>query len=150
MDSLVTRFAVEAREAIQAHLAALFAETNLQQKPQEAAGEEALANPEPTPLPVALSELEREELDAELSTRHDWIKEEGRQQREVHGLYQRRSDQRISTTDPDATPMRLKSGGLQPSLSYPLCGRWRQTLHHSDGTGHPLRGHGQPAHARSA
>jgi hypothetical protein len=81
MDSLVTRFAVEAREAIQAHLAALFAETNLQQKPQKAAGEEALAEPSPTPLPVALSEAEREELDAELSTRHDWIKEEGRQQR---------------------------------------------------------------------
>jgi hypothetical protein len=39
-------------------------------------------------------------------------REEGRQQREVRGLYQRRSDQRISTTDPDATPMRLKSGGL--------------------------------------
>lgn len=112
MDSLVTRFAVEAREAIQAHLAALFAEANLQQEPQEATGEEVIAQPSPTPLPVALSEPEREELEAELSARHDWIKEEGRQQREVHGLYQRRSDQRISTTDPDATPMRLKSGGL--------------------------------------
>ncbi len=112
MDSLVTRFAVEAREAIQTHLAALFAEANPQQEPQEAAGEEALASPEPTPLPVVLSELEREELEAELSTKHNWIREEGRQQREVHGLYQRRSDQRVSTTDPDATPMRLKSGGL--------------------------------------
>jgi hypothetical protein len=29
LDSLVTRFAVEAREATQAHLAALFAEANL-------------------------------------------------------------------------------------------------------------------------
>src|SRR6266571_7659997 len=38
MDSLVTRFAVEAREAIQTHLAALFAEANPQQEPQEAAG----------------------------------------------------------------------------------------------------------------
>src|SRR6266700_3371399 len=112
MDSLVTRFAVEAREAIQTHLAALFAEANPQQEPQEAAGEEALASPEPTPLPVVLSELEREELEAELSTKNNWIREEGRQQREVHGLYQRRSDQRVSTTDPDATPMRLKSGGL--------------------------------------
>src|SRR6266566_5582650 len=71
MDSLVTRFAVEAREAIQTHLAALFAEANPQQKPQEAAGEEALASPEPTPLPVVLSELEREELEAELSTKHN-------------------------------------------------------------------------------
>ena len=112
MDSLVTRFAVEAREAIQAHLAALFAEANLPQEPQEAAGEEAQACLEPTPLPVILSEAERDELEAELSTRHDWIREEGRQHREVHGRDLRRSDQRISTTDPDATPMRLKSGGL--------------------------------------
>lgn len=112
MDSLVTRFAYEAREAIQAHLAALFAETNLSEELREAAEEETLACPEPTPLPMVLSESERQEREAELSTRHDWIKEEGRQQREVHGLYQRRSDQRVSTTDPDATPMRLKSGGL--------------------------------------
>jgi hypothetical protein len=112
MDSLVTRFAVEAREAIQAHLAALFAEANPQKEPQETARQENVAEPSPTPLPVVLSELEREELDAELSTRHDWIREEGQQQRDVHGLYHRRSDQRISTTDPDATPMRLKSGGL--------------------------------------
>jgi hypothetical protein len=112
MDSLVTRFAYEARAAIQAHLAALFAEANPQQEPLEAAGEEALAEPAPTPLPVALSEPEREELETELSTQHNWIREEGRQQREVHGLYQRRSDQRISTTDPDATPKRLKNGGL--------------------------------------
>ncbi len=112
MDSLVTRFAVEAREAIQAHLAALFAEANLHQEPQEAAAEEVLACPEPTPLPVVLSELERDELEVELSTRHNWIREEGRQQREVHGLYHRRSDQRVSTTDPDATPMRHGGGPL--------------------------------------
>jgi transposase len=109
MDSLVTRFAVEAREAIQAHLAALFADATPSEEPQEAAREE---EPSPTPLPVVLSESEREELETELSARHDWIKEEGQQQREVHGLYQRRSAQRISTTDPDATAMRLKSGGL--------------------------------------
>jgi transposase len=112
LDSLVTRFAVEAREAIQAHLAALFAEANLPEVPQAAAREEDFVGPSPTSLPVVLSKPEREELDAELSTRHDWIREEGQQQREVHGLYHRRSDQRISTTDPDATPMRLKSGGL--------------------------------------
>jgi transposase len=61
MDSLVTRFAVEAREAIQAHLAALFAEANLHEESQEAAAEETLACPEPTPLPVVLSERERDE-----------------------------------------------------------------------------------------
>ena len=61
---------------------------------------------------MVLSEPVREELNAVSRARHDWIREEGRQQRDVHGLYVRRSDQRISTTDPDATPMRLKSGGL--------------------------------------
>ena len=68
LNSLTPRFAVEAREAIQAHLAALFAE---QGKP-------------------------------------------GR--RAVHGLYRRTADFRISTTDPDATPMRLK--GRDTHLGY--------------------------------
>jgi hypothetical protein len=66
----------------------------------------------PTPLPIILSEAEREELTADNAARHDWIAEEGRPQREVHGLYQRTSDFKISTTDPDATPMRLKGGGV--------------------------------------
>src|SRR5947199_4630442 len=121
LDSLAPRFAVEAREAIQDHLAALFAQEK--QEPQAEAGEsmgspmpegssETVTCPQPTPLPVALSESQREELEAELSARHDWIVEEGRQQREIHGLYQRSADFQISTTDPDATPMRLKNGGL--------------------------------------
>ena len=38
MDSLVTRFGVEAREAIQAHLAALFAEANPDPEPEEVSG----------------------------------------------------------------------------------------------------------------
>ncbi|MFL5625940.1 MAG: hypothetical protein ACJ788_10155 [Ktedonobacteraceae bacterium] len=36
---------------------------------------------------------------------------EGRPQREVRGYYQRTSNLRISTTEPAATPMRLKGGG---------------------------------------
>ena len=63
------------------------------------------------PLPITLSEPEREELAQENTPRHDWNAEQGRPQREVRGYYQRTSDLRISTTDPDATPMRLKSGG---------------------------------------
>jgi len=58
-----------------------------------------------------LSEAQQEELASENATRHDWIAEEGRQQREVHGHYQRTSDFKVSTTDPDATPMRLKGEG---------------------------------------
>jgi DDE family transposase len=62
-------------------------------------------------LPVALSESEREELAEANAARHDWIAQAGRPQREVHGSYQRTADFRISTTDPDATPLRLKGGG---------------------------------------
>jgi hypothetical protein len=52
-----------------------------------------------------------EELAAANAARHDWIAQAGRQQRAVHWVYQRTADFRISTTDPDATPLRLKGGG---------------------------------------
>jgi len=122
LDSLTPRFAVEARAAMQAHLAALFAEEDSHQEPQPAETEvgdatQAVTSPEivtctvPVALPVILSQAEGEELAQDNAGRHDWITEEGRQQREVHGLYQRTSDFKVSTTDPDATPMRLKGGG---------------------------------------
>jgi len=122
LDSLTPRFAVEARAAMQAHLAALFAEEESQPEPQTVETELGTAprevtSPEvvnctvPISPPVVPSEAEQEELARENATRHDWIEQEGRQQREVHGLYQRRSDFKVSTTDPDATPMRLKGGG---------------------------------------
>ena len=121
LDSLTPRFAVEAREAIQAHLAALFPDGDKEQEQQIAVGETPdSAVPlsrglSPTPLPVVLPELELEELAAENAARHDWIARSGKPQREVRGLYhyyQRRADFRISTTDPDATPMGLKGGGV--------------------------------------
>jgi IS5 family transposase len=123
LDSLTPRFAVEARAAMQAHLAALFAREDAQHEQQEASGDCAdtphtdattpfSIGPAPLPLPIVLSEAEQEELATENAARHDWIAEEGRQQREVHGLYRRTADFRISTTDPDATPMRLKGGGI--------------------------------------
>ena len=122
LDSLTPRFAVEAREAMQAHLAALFSLEDAQHEQQEAsagcaetpqtdATSPVASGPAPVPLPVVLSEAEQEELATEHAARHDWIAEEGRQQREVHGLYQRTADFKVSTTDPDATPMRLKNGG---------------------------------------
>ena len=140
MDSLTARFAVEAREALHAHLAALFPDETTQASdtkrctttPQ--AGEPAVTAPgprtaaqdgsdpagpgmslPPTPLPVDLpvdlpDRCARSWPTAN-ATRHEWIAQEGRQQREVHGVYQRIADFRISTTDPDATPLRLKGGG---------------------------------------
>ncbi len=120
LDSLTPRFAVEAREAIQEHLSALFApEPAPLEKPEASSSEASLPEDQledrfcagPTPLPVVLSEEQHEELATENAARHDWIAQEGRQQREVHGSYERTADFRISTTDPDATPMRLKGGG---------------------------------------
>jgi transposase len=117
MDSLVPRFAVEARAAIHAHLDALFAEETTPPEPQATpnpAQTDAARSPAPappTPLPVVLRAPEREQLAAANAARHDWIAQAGRPQREVHGLYQRTADVRISTTDPDATPLCLKGGG---------------------------------------
>jgi transposase len=125
LDSLVPRFAVEAREAMKAHLAALFAEADPQEVQQEAAAspldsalplaEDGSAGAFPPPLSVALSEVELEKLAFENAERHDWIARAGKPQRDIRGLYhyyQRRADFRISTTDPDATPMGLKGGGV--------------------------------------
>src|SRR6266702_1661899 len=120
LDSLTPRFAVEAREAIHEHLFALFPpdppsleqlESSSSQTPLPEPHSEGHFCLEPKPLPVVLSQAQHEELATENTARHDWIEQEGRQQREVHGLYQRTSDFKVSTTDPDATPMRLKGGG---------------------------------------
>jgi transposase len=117
LDSLAPRFAVEARTAIHAHLDALFAEETTPPEPlatPDPAQTDAARSPAPappTPLPVVLHTPEREELAGANAARHDWIAEAGRPQREVHGLYLRTADVRISTTDPDATPLRLKGGG---------------------------------------
>ncbi|QBD77277.1 hypothetical protein EPA93_15265 [Ktedonosporobacter rubrisoli] len=117
---MALRFAVEAREAIREHLAALFAsEPATPEQTEETHGGSAVlepispeeASPGPFPLPTSLSQTRRDDLAADNAARHDWIAEEGRPQREVHGTYQRTADLRISTTDPDATPMRLKGGG---------------------------------------
>jgi len=104
LDSLAPRFAVEA------HLQALFAGQEV--TPFSAADDGADARPTPAPLPVALAEAAREDLAQANAGRHAWIESAGRPVREeTHGDYQRRSDYVVSTTDPDATPMRRKGGG---------------------------------------
>ncbi len=124
LDSLTPRFAAEARSALQEHLTALF--------PEETAGKELAAAHEadhllnaaadissdrpvvrdtPARLPAPLTASEWEALTQANATRHDWIAEDGEQQREVRGRRLRTADMRISTTDPDATPLRLKGGG---------------------------------------
>jgi hypothetical protein len=153
LDSLVPRFAVDAREATQEHLAALFAPEaappghTKEQSVKVLLPQQAPGNPKPFPLPTTISQARRAELAEENAARHDWIKEEGRQQREVYGSYWRTADFWVSTTDPDATPMHLKGGRHPPGVPYPFCCRWRQTPDHS-GSPHRSRGsHGQSASA---
>jgi transposase len=159
LDSLAPRFAVEAREAIQEHLSALFTSEPAQPEPAEESSMDAplpehlpqdASSPKPSPLPVVISEAGREELAADNAARHDWIVEEGRQQREVHGSYQRTSDFRISTTDPDATPMRLKGGGthLGYHTHYVVDGGRARIILAALVT--PSARHGRPTHARPA
>src|SRR5215213_5053443 len=106
-DSLHPRFAVEA------HLAHLFAADG-------DGGEDAegRADPkgtdggdEPARFPVALPEAAQTALAERATQRHDWIRHAGRPNRNAtSGAYRRTADFRVSTTDPDATPMLQGSG----------------------------------------
>lgn len=86
VDSLTTRFAYEARQALQNHLQQLFQEED-DHHPPEPDPLSLEADQEPTPLPVVLPQEGREELDAELNARHDGFAKGGEHQREVRGLY---------------------------------------------------------------
>jgi hypothetical protein len=122
VDSLIPRCAVEARAAIQTHLAALFSDEDTQPEQQTAATDAVASSPEATsteampvlylshsksPFPNQSKRNSRKKLPSGMTGLPN---KEG-ESREVRGCYQRTSDLRISTTDPDATPMRLKGGG---------------------------------------
>ncbi len=63
------------------------------------------------PLPVELSEDAFQELAQANAERHNWISEEGRQQREVVcDSYRRMSDYKASFTDPDASLRQRRKG----------------------------------------
>jgi hypothetical protein len=101
LDSLHPRFAVEA------HLAQLFAAEDI---PDEEGGcpgsDESAAGDEPARWPVVLTEKAQTELADRAAQRHDWIGRAGRPDRSAtSGTYRRTADFRVSTTDPDATPM---------------------------------------------
>lgn len=120
MDSLTSRFAVEAREERAEQKGSQDKEQDSgtsTDKSMSAGVEEHLASLFPTApsAPILLphfEESDHRELEIINAARHDWIAECGRQQREVMRGYRiRTADFRISTTDQDATPMRLKGGG---------------------------------------
>jgi transposase len=103
LDSLQPRFAVEA------HLAHLFAADHREAASDAVTGgEEGCA---PTLLPTDLTQQACADLAAQARTRHDWIGCAGRPDRATsRGTYQRTADFRISTTDPDATPLPVGDG----------------------------------------
>lgn len=104
-DTLLPRFYVD---AVNEHMAALFAEaaTRLEEEPALS------AEPAPLPLSVDLPADIEVELATKNAARHDWIAQVGRQQRDtVHGNYHRLADTWVNTTDPDATLMHKKGGG---------------------------------------
>src|SRR5215212_6213092 len=106
-DSLRPRFAVEA------HLAHLFAVDGDRGKDaQERADPDGTDGvDEPAPFPAALPQAAQTALAERAMQRHDWIGHAGRPNRNAtSGAYQRTADFRVSTTDPDATPMLQGSG----------------------------------------
>jgi transposase len=104
--SLQPRFAVEA------HLAHLFAAAEDDGAGgDEGAGLAGEGRDEPVRLPVTLTEEAQADLADRAAQRHDWIAHAGRPDRTVtRGTYRRTADFRLSTTDPDATPMPLGNG----------------------------------------
>jgi transposase len=111
--SLQPRFAVEA------HLARLFAtegdEGDDGGGSVEPAGEGGMGVSER--LPVAPFQEAQGNLAKHAAVGHDWIGQAGRPDRATtRGAYRRTADFRVSTTDPDATPM--PHGGGRTRLGY--------------------------------
>ena len=113
VDSVKPRFFVEA------HLAHVFspeAEERAAEAVQKVSQEEPTPREHeelsaPRPLPTSLSLEEYEVLAQHNEARHDWIEQEGAQDRRVTSRgYHRIADLRVSTTDPDATLMPTKDG----------------------------------------
>jgi transposase len=105
---------VKPRFAVEAHLSGLFgmeAVEPVEEAEQQNAQEEPAGSEVPVQLSVSLSPAAYEELSQHNAARHDWIEEEGSQDRQVKGrTYQRIADLQVSTTDPDATLMLTKNG----------------------------------------
>jgi transposase len=102
LDSVAPRFAVEA------HVGALFAAAESTSAAGAGADDDG-----PTSLPIELTAEAHAGLAEAAATRHDWIGEAGRPDRSViRGEYRRTADFRASATDPDASLMRYRGGGL--------------------------------------
>ncbi len=117
LDSVTPRFAVEE------HLRNLFGSDDTLVQEGAAGDVDVDADPSPAPpappvppvppAPVALPTVAGDDVAAANKARHDWVEGAGHPQRAVtHAHYQRVADLNVSTTDPDATHMRHKGGGV--------------------------------------
>jgi transposase len=108
IDSVQPRFAVEA------HLERLLAG----EAPDDLGDDPDGSGAAPPPLPVTLTAAAQADLAAAAAHRHDWLGQAGRPNRDViRGGDRRTADFRASATDPDASLMRHRDGGLD--LGYP-------------------------------
>ena len=106
LESIVPRFSVEQ------HLENLFEEQAPQEETDGVSGAAHVEDPER--LPTSNDEA----LKARNAPESNWISRMGRQQREVKGVwYRRTADLLVSETDPDASPMKRK-GGDHSHLGY--------------------------------
>ena len=103
--SLQPRFAVEA------HLAQLFAPGDDGDEEDRTGDPDGTKSDLPMRLPGGLTDEARAQLAERAAQRHDWLGGAGRPNRaKTSGSYRRTADFRVSTTDPDATPMPLGDG----------------------------------------
>ncbi len=108
INSLQPRFAVEA------HLTRLFTQDNGQAEDRGDDGDSDGGVDESICLPVALTEEARADLAERAADRHDWIGRMGRPDRmRTSGPDRRTADFRVSTTDPDASPLRPNGAGVR-------------------------------------
>jgi Transposase DDE domain len=106
-DSLQPRFAVEA------HLAHLFAAENDGDEEDQTDDPDGTGGEAPARLPIDLTDEARSQFADRAARRHDWLGSAGRPDRdETSGTYRRTADFRVSTTDPDATPMPFGDGRI--------------------------------------
>jgi Transposase DDE domain len=107
LDSTRSRSLVEGR--LQEHLAATFPEDTHHAQEEEEDDEEHFAVL--ASLVGSDGEEERQALAQTNAHKHRWIANAGRQERElVRWGYERMADLRVSTTDPDASPIHQKKG----------------------------------------
>jgi hypothetical protein len=112
------RGSLQPRFAVKTHLAHLFATPGDPGDGDLPNGSPGGADGREAPVQfVRLTDAAQTGLAESAELRHDWIGKAGRPNRRTRsGGYRRTADSRISTTDPDATPMRQGDG--HPRLGY--------------------------------